>query len=118
MLNISHRGYCAEHAENTLDSFRAAISLGVDGIETDVRLSADGLPILCHDRVVPDGREVALLTRVELAEALGHPVPTLDEALDLWAGGLWNIEIKTPSVVDTTLGVLGDYASTRSILIT
>ncbi len=118
MLVISHRGFCTEHKENTLNAFQAAIALGVDGIETDVRLSADRLPVLCHDRVTPDGREVALLTRDELAESLGHPVPTLDEALDIWAAGLWNVEIKTPSALNAVLEVLDGYASSRNVLIT
>src|SRR5687767_11362475 len=118
MLVISHRGFCAEHKENTLNAFQAAIALGVDGIETDVRLSADRLPVLCHDRVTPDGREVALLTRDELAESLGHPVPTLDEALDIWAAGLWNVEIKTPSALNAALEVLDGYAGSRNVLIT
>jgi glycerophosphoryl diester phosphodiesterase len=118
MLVLSHRGNCADHPENTLEGFRAAAKLGVDGIETDVRLSADGLPILCHDRVAPNGREVASLTRHELAEALGHHVPTLDEALDLWAGGLWNIEIKTPSVMDIALKIIREYVSSREIIVT
>lgn len=118
MLVLSHRGSRSGGAENTLDAFRAAIALGVDGIETDVRLSADELPVLCHDRVAPDGREVERLTRNELAEALGHPVPTLDEALDLEGVGLWNIEIKTPSATAATLSVLTEYAASCNLIIT
>lgn len=117
MLTISHRGYCARYPENTLGAFQAAISLGVDGIETDVRLSADGLPILCHDRVAPNGKEVSLMTRSELADVLGHEVPTLDEALDLWHG-LWNIEMKTPEAAEVALPLLDEYVSSREILIT
>lgn len=118
MLIISHRGVCARNPENTLEAFQAAIALGVDGIETDVRLSADRLPVLCHDRITPDGREVSRLTRDELAEALGHPVPTLDEALDIWASGLWNVEIKTPAAAEATHEVLREYAGSHNILIT
>ncbi|MFY9823006.1 MAG: glycerophosphodiester phosphodiesterase [Thermoanaerobaculia bacterium] len=118
MLVLSHRGNCANFPENTLDAFRAAAKLGVDGIETDVRLSADGLPVLCHDRVTPDGREVASLTRHELAEALGHHVPTLDEALDLWDGGLWNLEIKTLGAGEVALDVLKGYRESRDLFIT
>jgi glycerophosphoryl diester phosphodiesterase len=58
MLVISHRGYHKNVPENTLDAFQATPSLGVDGIETDVRLSRDGELILCHDRVSPDSRKV------------------------------------------------------------
>ncbi|MEL6982406.1 MAG: glycerophosphodiester phosphodiesterase, partial [Actinomycetota bacterium] len=41
MRVIGHRGASRSHRENTLDAFRAAIDQGADGIELDVRLSAD-----------------------------------------------------------------------------
>ncbi|MEQ1507106.1 MAG: glycerophosphodiester phosphodiesterase family protein [Myxococcota bacterium] len=44
-----HRGAAAHHPENTLRSFRAAIDAGVDAIETDVRLCADGEVAVFHD---------------------------------------------------------------------
>lgn len=43
MLIFSHRGYHASAAANTYDAFAQAVALGVGGIETDVRLSADSL---------------------------------------------------------------------------
>ncbi|MBI3937750.1 MAG: glycerophosphodiester phosphodiesterase, partial [Betaproteobacteria bacterium] len=42
MLILAHRGYHATVPENTLEAFAAAVELGVDGIETDVRTSRDG----------------------------------------------------------------------------
>jgi glycerophosphoryl diester phosphodiesterase len=118
MLVISHRGLHHEIAENTLAAFQAAISLGVHGIETDVRLSADGQLVLCHDRVAPDGREVASLTREELAAVLGHPVPTLAEALDLPGDILWNIEIKAPWAFPEAVRLLEGHAKRERILVT
>jgi glycerophosphoryl diester phosphodiesterase len=47
-----HRGNPAEHPENTLASFRSAIELGVDLIECDVHLSADGELIVIHDHTL------------------------------------------------------------------
>ena len=44
-----HRGYCAKYPENTLISFEAALDLGVDGIEFDVWLTSDKVPVLMHD---------------------------------------------------------------------
>jgi glycerophosphoryl diester phosphodiesterase len=58
MLVLSHRGYHKNLPENTLDAFQAALSLGVDGIETDGRLSRVGELVFCHDRVSPDSRKV------------------------------------------------------------
>ena len=48
MKIVAHRGATAHAAENTLESFRAAQRLGADAFELDVRLSADGVPIVFH----------------------------------------------------------------------
>ena len=118
MLVISHRGYHKGSSENTLEAFQAALSLGVDGIETDVRLSRDGELVLCHDRIAPDGRAVSALTRRELASILGHPVPTLAEALDLPGKILWNIEIKVPQAFSPALRLLESHPKAPDLLIT
>src|SRR5262249_45852254 len=47
-----HRGARGLKPENTLPSFEAAIDLGGTSIETDVRLSRDDVPVLCHDAAV------------------------------------------------------------------
>ncbi len=47
-----HRGNPAEHPENTLASFRSAIDIGVDMIECDVHLSADGELVVIHDHTL------------------------------------------------------------------
>ena len=75
MLVLCHRGYHINAPENTIEAFKAAIERGVDGIETDIRLSADGIPILFHDRFVIDGREVSSLSHAELSKAVGYSVP-------------------------------------------
>lgn len=49
---LGHRGNCAHAPENTLESFRQAITLGVDALEFDVRLSRDGYPVVVHDATV------------------------------------------------------------------
>jgi glycerophosphoryl diester phosphodiesterase len=103
--------------ENTLAAFERAAAAGVDGIETDVRLSRDGLPVLFHDRTAPGGRAVADLTAAELSAAAGYPVPTLDRALEMPADLLWNVEIKTPAAVPATRAVLAAWASRRRILV-
>ena len=48
-LIIAHRGASAHAPENTLASFRKAVEVGADGIELDVRLSKDGVPVVIHD---------------------------------------------------------------------
>ena len=48
-LIIGHRGASAVAPENTLGAFREAIAVGADGIEFDVRLTRDGVPVVIHD---------------------------------------------------------------------
>ena len=118
MLLFAHRGYHAQAPENTLGAFAAAHDIGVDGIETDVRLSKDGLPVIMHDRVTPRGRAVAEITRRELEEDVGHPVPILPEILDAFADVIWNVEIKTPGAWPATARVLVQYQHSRRLLVT
>ncbi len=47
-----HRGARGEAPENTLPGFRHAIALGLESVELDVQLSADGVPVVIHDDTV------------------------------------------------------------------
>jgi len=118
MLVYSHRGYHEALPENTLAAFQAAVDMGVDGIETDVRLSADGQPVLYHDRHAPDGHTVAELTRDELARAAGHEIPTLEDILKQWPDLTWNIEIKVPEAVPLAAQILSQFTGSRRPLVT
>lgn len=117
MQILAHRGYHAAAAENTLAAFAAAVELGVDGIETDVRVSADGLAVLVHDRVTRRGRAVADLTRRELEADLGHPVPLLAEALEAFPDVLWNVEIKLPAAWAAARPVLAARRGRQRLLV-
>ena len=48
----AHRGWSAKYPENTMEAFRAAAELGVDQIETDLRVTKDGELVLIHDETV------------------------------------------------------------------
>ena len=48
-LNLAHRGGGGEAPENTLAAFELALRQGADGIELDVHLSSDGMPMVIHD---------------------------------------------------------------------
>lgn len=107
---IGHRGAAAYAPENTLAGIRAAQALGCRWVEFDVRLTADGTLVLCHDdrlERTTDGR--GSIARLDLAairrsdaggwfapQFAGERVPTLDEAILLCSQlGLGaNIEIK------------------------
>src|SRR5712692_4878013 len=71
-ITFAHRGARAELSDNTLPAFRRARELGARGLESDVRVSADGEAVLVHDAVVNRGRlrrrRVAVSTARELAE--------------------------------------------------
>lgn len=118
MLVIAHRGYHAAAPENTLAAFEAAIMVGASGIETDVRISRDGVPVLIHDRVIASGETVADLTRTEIERAAGHEIPTLDEALECFPGVLWNVEIKTIQALSTVIRVLEKHQAGHRIIVT
>jgi glycerophosphoryl diester phosphodiesterase len=118
MLLIAHRGYHAATPENTLAAFEAAIMVGAGGIETDVRICRDGVPVLIHDRIIASGKAVADLTRRELNQAVGHEIPTLDEALECFPGVLWNVEIKTLQALSTVIRVLEKHQAGHRLVVT
>jgi glycerophosphoryl diester phosphodiesterase len=107
---IGHRGAAAHAPENTLAGFRAARTLGCAWVEFDVRLTADGALVVCHDDKLDrtaDGRgRISKLPLAALgafdagrwfdARFAGERIPTLDEVLALCrALGLGaNLEIK------------------------
>jgi len=70
-LIIGHRGASAVAPENTLAAFTRALEDGADGIELDVRLSRDGVPVVIHDatlkRTGGEARVVAEMSSAELA---------------------------------------------------
>jgi glycerophosphoryl diester phosphodiesterase len=74
--------------------------------------------VLFHDRIAPGGRPVASLTRAELAAAAGHPVPTLEEALEGFPHLLWNLELKTPAAVERTAAAVEARLATHRFLVT
>src|SRR5665213_1075342 len=118
MLVIAHRGEHSVVPENTMAAFEAAVAVGVNGIETDVRISLDGLPVLIHDRVIGSGQAVADLARREIEQAVGHEVPTLSEALEQFPGILWNVEIKAANALPSVIRVLEKHQDGHRIIVT
>ncbi len=83
-LAIAHRGGAALAAENSISAFKTAAAAGVDAIETDVRLTRDGVPVCVHDpdlsRLCGDPRAVSDLDLATLRSLLPSIV-TLGDAL-------------------------------------
>lgn len=87
---IGHRGAAAHAPENTLAAFAKAAELGCAMVEFDVRLSADGVPIVFHDdrleRTTNGAGPVGTCTLAQLKRldaGMGETIPTLAEVLDL-----------------------------------
>jgi glycerophosphoryl diester phosphodiesterase len=81
VLAVAHRGHPYRERENTLPSLRAALAAGADAVEVDVRLTADGTPVLLHDatleRLWGVGRPLAAVRDRDLPAG----VPALADAL-------------------------------------
>jgi glycerophosphoryl diester phosphodiesterase len=106
---LGHRGASHAAPQNTLAAFRKAADVGADGIELDVHLSRDGVPVVIHNNTVDattDGhglvREMTL-TQLKALDAGAHfdaafegeRIPTLEEVLaEVGAQLLTNIELK------------------------
>jgi glycerophosphoryl diester phosphodiesterase len=92
-LVIAHRGASASAPANSLAAFALAVVQDADGIELDVRRTADGVLVVHHDPTLADGRPVAALTWAELGAGLPG-LTTLDEVLGVAGDLLIDIEIK------------------------
>src|SRR5262245_51347936 len=106
-LIVGHRGAMGYAPENTFASYERAVALGVDAVECDVHLSADGVPVVIHDhtldRTTDGAGPVQALTLAELkrldagawrgAEFAGQRLPTLDELL-AWCAGRTALSIE------------------------
>jgi glycerophosphoryl diester phosphodiesterase len=103
VLFLAHRGANRLARENTITAFVAAASIGADGVELDVQLSADGVVVVHHDHDLAGLGAIGELTAAELPDW----VPTLGAALDACAGlALVNVEIKDPTAVLPTAALL------------
>ena len=108
-LIFAHRGASHAAPENTLPAFRRAVNVGADGVELDVHLTRDGVPVVIHDETVnatTDG--TGRVTEMTLAEVkaldagrhvdpafAGTRVPTLEEVLvEIGEKLLVNVELK------------------------
>ncbi len=94
---LSHRGESDDAPENTLRAFSLAMERDSDGIELDIRLTADGDVVCVHDETLERVAGVKLaVADASLAELRNHyPVPLLSEALALLRPGKhMQIELK------------------------
>lgn len=92
-LVLGHRGASAHAGDNTIEAYELAVAHGADGVELDVRFTADQAVMLNHDA---DIGEMGPLVHHHFATIrAAHPeIPTLDEALVALGDLVINVEIK------------------------
>lgn len=96
---LSHRGESDDAPENTLSAYKLAMERDSDGIELDIRLTADGEAACVHDETIERVSGVRLAVSDATLAALRqyHPVPLLSEALAvLKPSKQMQIELKGP----------------------
>jgi glycerophosphoryl diester phosphodiesterase len=101
-LLLGHRGARASQQvpENTNASFALCLEHGCDGFEFDLRCSADGQAVVCHD-AVSRGLEVAKTTVKDLG------LPTLEGVLEQFSGRAFlDIELKVAGLARQTARAL------------
>lgn len=134
-LVLAHRGASAYAPENTLAAFNLAFELGADGIELDVSLTRDGIPVVIHDDTVDrttNGRgavnqfTLAELQHLDASNRMekyrGEKIPTLEQVLRAVSPrGLVNIEIKstglhTDGVEGAVLAAIENTGASRVLI--
>jgi glycerophosphoryl diester phosphodiesterase len=132
-LIIGHRGASAVAPENTLAAFQEAINSGADGIEFDVRLSRDNIPVVIHDatlqRTARVRGEVASLTAGELQRlnvgtfsrmvgAETHAIPTLVEVFGLFekVDGVLYLEMKGEPVTEQLVTHVAELIHSHNVV--
>jgi glycerophosphoryl diester phosphodiesterase len=108
-LRLAHRGDWRVAPENTAAAFAAAMRVpACDGVEFDVQLSRDGIPVVIHDetltRVQRRHARVDELTARQLAT---HAIPSLEDTLAMLPPDAWlDVELKGETHGDATAAVL------------
>ena len=115
---LAHRGGAREAPENSLRAFRHAVSLGVTYIETDIRATADGVPVIFHDerlnRVTDRVGRIRDLPFAEVRKArVGNAdrIHSLAEIMDHFPDVRFNIDVKEDNAVEPVIDFLrrGDH---------
>jgi len=141
----AHRGWKTRYPENTIPAFRAALELGVDQLECDVRVTYDGELVVIHDPTVDrttngtgrvcdktlaelraldagsymgeDFRGVQIPTFEEFMELVkDHPTVTLDVELKEYPSSAGN-EQRALEVCDRVLKIIDEYGFTDRVVI-
>ena len=132
---FAHRGASGHVPQSTLEAFELAHKMGAEGIELDVRFSADGEVIVTHEvkleKLTEATGNIADLTLAELkeldfgykfynGEKKGFKIPTLDEVFELVKplGMTVNVEIKLSSheLVEKTVDIVKRHGMEEKVI--
>lgn len=117
---FAHRGASSTHPENTMEAFLAAIAMGADGIELDVRLSKDKTLVVIHDDTLErtTGHR-GYVHETSMDELTRLCIPTLFDVLALVQPTdlELNIELKVTGVEDAVLALIHDFNMTERTII-
>lgn len=129
MLIIAHRGYSSRYPENTTLAFEQAIDAGADYIETDLRLSKDGMIVCCHDpdfkRIAGQADSIADLNVSEIKMVSlpeGQSILALDEVLDIANRGsrrvrvMFDVKVPTEEMLDRVIPLVEHAGMTKDIM--
>ena len=113
---MAHRGGSLEAPENTIESFKYAIEIGSDIIETDIQLSSDGVPYIFHDddlkRIpgIEKNFNDLLASEIDELKIFGDfKIPTLEETLKQFPDTKFQIDFKTDEVVDPAIEIINKF---------
>jgi glycerophosphoryl diester phosphodiesterase len=116
---LGHRGYPKKYTENTLESFKAAIEFGADGIELDVWRTKDGEIIVTHDENLQRVFGIDLNVKESSLEEIKNkaPLPTLKEVFEIIPRGkIINIEIKDVDAGEDVIKLVKEYNLSKFVI--
>jgi glycerophosphoryl diester phosphodiesterase len=114
---VAHRGASAYAPEHTYAAYDGAVAMGADALELDVRLAADGQPVVLHDRTLwRTARDRRPIHRVALGDLPPERRPlALDDVLSRYGASVgWLVELKDPcaALEDAVVGALAAHGLT------
>jgi len=119
--NIAHRGFTKSFPDNTLEAYKAAVEIPVDGVEFDVRETADNRFIIHHDPQL-QGKDINKMSHDEIRSIKldgKYLIPTLEETLDLLRNRTKPmIEVKEVWSTDSFLALLRARANLDDVIVT
>lgn len=115
-LGFAHRGARAHAPENTLEAFALALRLGATGLESDVWITSDGVPVLDHDGVV--GRLRRRRIRDLPRSALPDHIPSLAELYaTVGTATPLSLDVKDPDAFEAVVAVAEEVHATEQLFL-